>query len=93
MFTDPEDAHLGAKLLNAALTRAIGGEGDTKIILGFANNEYVARQAIGTHSRNMAPLWSRRALSAKRRGACVAASVALSERARVATSIMDPRLK
>ena len=48
MFTDPEDAHLGAKLLNAALTRAIGGEGDTKIILGFANNEYVARQAIGT---------------------------------------------
>ena len=66
VFTDPEDAHLGAKLLNAALTRAIGGEGDTKIILGFANNEYVARQAIGTHSRNGALLLASRSIVKKK---------------------------
>ena len=54
-FTDPEDALFGAKLSNAAISRAIGEEGDTKIILGFANNEYVARQAIGTHSIRLRP--------------------------------------
>eukprot|EP00666_Eupelagonemidae_sp_cell4sb_P004598 gene4598-10272_t len=42
-------------LSNAAISRAIGEEGDTKIILGFANNEYVARQAIGTHSIHLRP--------------------------------------
>ena len=69
VFTDPEDARLGAKLSNAALTRAIGGEGDTKIILGFANNEYVARQAISTHSRNGALMVATRSVGKKKRSA------------------------
>jgi hypothetical protein len=37
-FAEPDDAAFGAKLSNAAITRAIGEEGDTKVILGFAND-------------------------------------------------------
>ena len=69
VFTDPEDALLGAKLSNAAISRAIGEEGDTKIILGFANNEYVARQAIGTHSRNGARMVTSRSIGKKKKDA------------------------
>ena len=69
VFTDPEDAVLGAKLSNAAITRAIGEEGNTKIILGFANNEYVARQAIGIHSRNGALMVASRSVGKKKKGA------------------------
>ena len=69
VFTDPEDALFGAKLSNAAISRAIGEEGDTKIILGFANNEYVARQAIGTHSRNGALMVASRSVGKKKRSA------------------------
>ena len=67
MFPDPEDALLGAKLSNAAISHAIGEEGDTKIILGFANNEYVARQAIGTHSRNGALMVASRSIGKKKK--------------------------
>ena len=69
VFTDPEDALLGAMLSNAAISRAIDEEGDTKIILGFANNEYVARQAIGTHSRNGARMVASRSIGKKKKGA------------------------
>ena len=67
VFTDPEDALLGAKLSNAAISRAIGEEGDTNIILGFANNEYVAHQAIGTHSRNGALMVATRSVGGKKK--------------------------
>lgn len=67
VFTDPQDALLGAKLSNAAITRATGKEGDTNIILGFANNEYVARQRIGTHSRNGAIMVPSRSVDKKKK--------------------------
>ena len=66
VFTDPEDAVFGAKISNAAITRAIGKEDDTNIIFGFANDEYVARQAIGTHSHNGALMITSRPIGKKK---------------------------
>lgn len=68
VFNDPEPALLGAKLSHAAISRAVGKEGDTKIILGFANNERIGRAAIGKHSRNGARMVASRTIGKEKIG-------------------------
>jgi hypothetical protein len=68
VFPDPEDALLGAKVSNAAISRALGKEGDTKIILGFANNEHVASQAILTNLQNGGLMVALRSIGKKKIG-------------------------
>ena len=66
---DPENAFFGAKLTNAAINLAIGEKGDTNIVIGFANKEYVARKAIAQHCKKGATLVVTRTVGKKKKRA------------------------
>jgi hypothetical protein len=66
---DPENAFFGAKLTNAAINLAIGEKGDTNIVLGFANKEYVARKPIAQHCKKGATLAVTRTVGKKKKRA------------------------
>ena len=55
-FSHPTDAALGAEINSDSITAAVGEQGNCKLVLGFANDEYVAQNSIddyvnaGTHT-------------------------------------------
>lgn len=55
-FDAPTDALLGAELNSNSITAATGQQGDCNFVLGFANDEYVAKNSVdmyvnaGTHT-------------------------------------------
>lgn len=52
VFPKPQAKQFGMKIPNDAVTQATGVSGDIKFILGFANDENVADEAVRKHTQS-----------------------------------------